>query len=92
MALPLADGTIGNFPGTGANFKLKQKITGKIENNEIPLINSKIKIILTWSVNCMLSDAANQATTFEITDRWLVTFRLQLYQLKIIQSYYNNQN
>ena len=47
LALPLADGTIGNFPGTGANFKLKQKITAKIENNEIPLINSKIKIILT---------------------------------------------
>ena len=47
LAPPLADGTIGNFPDTGATFKLKQKITAKIENNEIPLINSKIKIILT---------------------------------------------
>ena len=47
LAPPLADGTIGNFSDTGATFKLKQKITAKIENNEIPLINSKIKIILT---------------------------------------------
>ena len=36
---------------------------------EMPLISCKINIILTWSVNCAISDAAaNQDTTFAITD------------------------
>ena len=33
------------------------------------LINCEIDLILTWSVNCVISNAAaNQATTFAITD------------------------
>ena len=36
---------------------------------EMPLINCEINLILTWSVNCVISNAAaNQATTFTITD------------------------
>ena len=36
---------------------------------EIPFINCEINLILTWSVNCVISNAAaNQATTFAITD------------------------
>ena len=88
--MPLIDGAIGNFPRTGATFKLKQKITSKIENNEIRLINSKIKLILSWSANCVLSDAANQATKFGITETKLIMFWLHVYQLKIIESYYSN--
>ena len=36
---------------------------------EMPLINYEINFILMWSVNCVISNAAeNQATTFAITD------------------------
>ena len=36
---------------------------------EIPLINCEINLILTCSANCVISSAAaNQATTFAITD------------------------
>ena len=36
---------------------------------EMPLINCKINLILTWSVNCVVSNAAvSQAATFAITD------------------------
>ena len=36
---------------------------------EMPLINCKINLILTWSENCVISSAtADQATTFAITD------------------------
>ena len=36
---------------------------------EIPLINSKVNLILTWSPNYVLSDAnAKQITTFGIPD------------------------
>ena len=35
----------------------------------MPLINSEVSLILTWSVNCVLSNVAeNQETTFAITD------------------------
>ena len=35
----------------------------------MPLINYEINFILMWSVNCVISNAAeNQATTFAITD------------------------
>ena len=35
----------------------------------MPLINCEINIILTWSKNCVVSNAAaNQTTTFVITD------------------------
>ena len=36
---------------------------------EMPLINCEIDHILTWSANCVISNAAaNQTTTFAITD------------------------
>ena len=36
---------------------------------EISLIDCEINLILTWSANCVISDAAaNQVTTFAITD------------------------
>ena len=36
---------------------------------EMPLINCEINLILTWSANCVISNAApNQATTSTITD------------------------
>ena len=36
---------------------------------EVPLINCEINLILTWSANCVVSNAAaNQATTFAITN------------------------
>ena len=36
---------------------------------EMPLINCKINLILTWSVNCVVSNAAvSQTATFAITD------------------------
>ena len=36
---------------------------------EMPLINFEINLILTWSANCVIStSAANQETTFAITD------------------------
>ena len=35
----------------------------------MPLINSEVSLILTWSVNCVLSNVAeNQEKTFAITD------------------------
>ena len=35
----------------------------------MPLINCEINIILTWSANCVISNAAaNQATTYAKTD------------------------
>ena len=37
--------------------------------SEIPLINCEVNLILTWSRNCVISNAtANQDTTFAITD------------------------
>ena len=36
---------------------------------EMPLINCEINLILIWSANCVISShAANQATTFAITE------------------------
>ena len=36
---------------------------------EMPLINCEVNLILTWSVNCVISNAAaNQAITFPVTD------------------------
>ena len=41
---------------------------------EMPLINCEIYLILTWSVNCVVSSApVGQATTFAITDTKLYT-------------------
>ena len=36
---------------------------------EMPLMNCELNLILTWSVNCVISNAAaNQETKFAITD------------------------
>ena len=37
---------------------------------ELPLINSEINLIITWSANCVIvsTNAANQNATFAITD------------------------
>ena len=36
---------------------------------QMPLINCEINLIITWSKNCVISNAAaNQDTTFAITD------------------------
>ena len=36
---------------------------------EIPIINCETNLILTWSVNCVISNAdVDQATTFALTD------------------------
>ena len=70
-------GALDTFPDNSALFKFKQKITGKIRNDdkwwwgtlEMPLIDSETNLILTWSANCVIPDAtANQATKFAITD------------------------
>ena len=34
----------------------------------MPIINCEINLILTWLENCVISDSANEATTFVITD------------------------
>ena len=56
----------------------------------MPLINCEINLILTWSLNCVISED-NIVTTFTITDTKLyvpvVTFKL-----KILQNYCNNGN
>ena len=49
---------------------------------EIPLINCKISLILTWSRNCVISEM-NRVTTFPVTDT-------KLYVLVITLS--NNDN
>ena len=37
---------------------------------EMSLINCEINLILTWSENCVISNtAANQETTFSVTDK-----------------------
>ena len=33
----------------------------------MPLINCEINLILTWSANCIMYDASNQATAFAVT-------------------------
>ena len=46
---------------------------------EMILINCEINLILTWSSNCVISNAAaNQATTFAITDTKLYVSVLAL--------------
>ena len=58
---------------------------------EMSLINCEINLILTWSEKCIIASntAANQATTFAITDTKFM-FQLQLDQLKIMQNYCNS--
>ena len=59
----------------------------------MPLINCEVNFIVTWSIKCVLSNAAAQATTFKITDTKLyvpvVTLSIQdnaklLQQLKLV--------
>ena len=59
------DGTLANFPG---NIPLKY-LDNFCRTLEMPLINFKYNLILTWSANCVIpSVAANQNTTFAMTD------------------------
>ena len=57
---------------------------------EMPLINCKINLILTWSTNCVIisTNVANQNTAFEISDTKLyvpvVTLSIQ-YNSKLLQ-------
>ena len=53
---------------------------------EMPLINSKTNLILTWSSNCLISNTPG-ATTLQILIQNIV---LQRYQFKIMQSYYKD--
>ena len=77
------------------SFTFKQKITGKnvkimvsfnhLSNfwrtHEMPLTNCEIKLNLTWSDKCVLSNDS-KATTFPITDR-KPNVPVVIYQLKI---------
>ena len=57
---------------------------------KMPLINSKVSLILTWSVNCVLSNVAeNQETTFAITDTKLYVPVVTL-STDNNENYYNN--
>ena len=48
-------------------------------NLERPLINCEINFILTWPANCVISNAAaNQNTTFAITDQKLYVLVITL--------------
>ena len=57
----------------------------------MPLINCEINLVLTWSKECVIASntAANQETTFAITDAKSYVPVVN-YQLKIMQNYYNN--
>ena len=56
---------------------------------EMSLINCEVDLILTWSANCAIvfTNVANQDAMFAITED-----NAKLYQLKIMQNYYHNQN
>ena len=59
-------GALANFPGNSSLFKYKQSNFWR--TIEMPLINCEIILILTWSGNFIISNAAaNQDTTFAIT-------------------------
>ena len=63
---------IGTFPNGGIKNGVKIAVLLKYLNNfrrslEMPLINCKVELWLTWSKNCMLSSVANDST-FAITD------------------------
>ena len=58
----------------------------------MPLINCEVNLVLTWSADCdiIYTDIANQIPTFTITETNL--YAPVLYQLKVMQIYYHNQN
>ena len=57
---------------------------------EMPLINCEINLVITRSKNCVISNAAaNQDTTFSITDTKLYV-PVELYQRMIMENYYKN--
>ena len=59
----------------------------------MPLINCEVKLILTWTANSIIlsTNVANQNPTFTITETTLYV-PVFIYQLKIMQNYYHNQN
>ena len=88
------------------SFKSKIKITGKTPDDfntkdveiivslkylsnfwktlEMPLINCEVNLILTWSKDCVITNSEGEEK-FAITET-------KLYQLKIMQNYFNNYN
>ena len=55
---------------------------------EMALVTYGINLIVTWSENCVICEV-NRVTVFSIKMQNFM-FLLQLYQLKIIQNYFNN--
>ena len=55
------------------------------------LINCETNLIVTWFINSVISTAANQETTFPITDTKFL-FWLSLNHFKLIQNDSNNWN
>ena len=77
----------GKTPATGNITAVEIAVPLKDLSNfwrtfEMLLINCEINLILTRSENCVISSATGP-TKFKVTDT-------KLYQLKIMQNYYNN--
>ena len=88
----IAGKTLNNDSLTDAEVVVPLKhLSNFWRNLDIPLINCEVKIILTWSKNCVLADmtinddlviVAPSGATFKITDK-NYTHQLLLYQKKI---------
>ena len=78
-------GSTGNNGGKAVKIMVPLKyLINFWRTLEIPIIDCKINLILTWSANCVIYNAtANQATTFAITDT-------KLYVLVVILSTLDN--
>ena len=50
---------------------------------EMPLINCEVNLELTWSKDCVITNSTGEGK-FQITET------KQLYQLEIMQNYFNN--
>ena len=63
-------GSTGNYVTENVEIMVTLKYLSNFWRTlEITLINSEINLILTWSANCVISNAtANKATKFEMTD------------------------
>ena len=63
-------GSTGNYVTENVEIMVTLKYLSNFRRTlEITLINSEINLILTWSANCVISNAtANKATKFEMTD------------------------
>ena len=63
-------GSAGNYGTKNVEIMVPLKYLNNFRRTiKMPLINCEINLILTWPANCVISNAAaNQDTTFEITD------------------------